>query len=213
MLIKTIAMNFSDIKLISFDAFDTLIRIPKSTLWIQEAFKKIENLPENFDPVALRRQLLCTPTPGIEALRQLQLLNEEQLESISKLIHQEHSSIEAVIFAKEVVEQASQKYKTALISNLGQDYGAPALSVLNHSFDHVLFSYEVGHVKPEREIFDKLITDSGLQPHQILHVGNSYDSDYLGATGVGMQSIHLDLRNKQKTQHRIQTIGELANYL
>lgn len=206
-------MEFKNIKLLSFDAFDTLGRIEKTTRWVQEAMKMIANLPADFDPLELRRKLLCTDVPGIDTLRQLNLLSEEQLSSIAKLITQEKNTIVQVLFAKEILEEASSKYKTALISNLGQDYGEPILQVLDHTFDHVLFSYQVGHVKPQAEMFQRLITDSGLEPHEILHVGNSYESDYLGAISIGMQAIHLDLRSKHKTTNRIGSIGELAHYL
>lgn len=206
-------MNITKFELLSFDAFDTLGRIRETTRWVQEAIKGIKNLPETFDPVELRRQLLCTNVSGGETLQALNLLSEEELSRIKSLIEREQSAIEPVLFAQEILEAASSKYKTALISNLGQDYGAPILKALNHPFDHVLFSYEVGYVKPQPEIFIKLINDSGLKPHQILHVGNSYESDFLGATSVGMQALHLDLRNKHKTPYRISSIAELVNYL
>jgi putative hydrolase of the HAD superfamily len=205
-------MNSAYIKLVSFDAFDTLIHIKQTTRWVQEAIKDIKNLPENFDPLELRRQLLCSNISAITTLKNLDLLSTEQLTTIQQLIEQEKSAIELVPFAGEVLNKAGSKYKTALISNLGQDYGSVALSVLGHCFDHILFSFEVGYVKPQSEIFTQLITDSGLQPHQILHIGNSYENDFLGATNVGMQAIHLDLRNKNKTNYRISSINELMHY-
>lgn len=201
------------IKLISFDAFDTLIHIRKSTQWLQKVVSCCE-LPPDFSPMELHQRLLCSDTPALETMKQLGMVLDDDLAAATlRLLAQEQNTIEQVIFAKEILEEAASNYKTAVISNLSQDFGAPAQKALNHEFDHVLFSYELGYAKPDTRIFNKLITDSGLQPHEILHVGNSYTSDYLGATSVGMQALHLGLRGKQKTPHRINSIGELINYL
>ncbi|MEI8223594.1 MAG: HAD-IA family hydrolase [bacterium] len=208
-------MKFEGIKLVSLDIFDTTLIIKKNN-WMQEVAKYFSaEQTALLDPANLRHRFLCDNVSMIATLQSLNLLRDEHVSDIQQLIDAECASIEPVLFAKEILEEITQahNYKLAVISNLGYDYGKPALAALNHSIDYTLFSYEVGYKKPDQEIFQKLITLSGLQPYEILHIGNSYKNDYLGAKEAGMHAIHLDLQRTSIADAKISTIAELVHYL
>jgi putative hydrolase of the HAD superfamily len=57
--------------------------------------------------------------------------------------------------------------------------------------DCVVISHQVGAEKPEPAIFRRAARLCGLAPGRILHVGDSYEQDVLGARAAGMQAVWL----------------------
>ncbi|KAI8120305.1 rhythmically expressed gene 2 protein [Lucilia cuprina] len=72
-------------------------------------------------------------------------------------------------------------------------------------FDFVLTSYEAGYQKPHKNIFQKALDVYNVQPHEALHVGNTYEIDYVGARNAGWSSLLItpaekDLQKAAPTQ-------------
>jgi len=61
---------------------------------------------------------------------------------------------------------------------------------LDGIFDCVLSAEDTGYLKPNPDPFLSLARGLGLDPAEILYVGNSYTYDVLGAHGVGMMTAH-----------------------
>jgi putative hydrolase of the HAD superfamily len=53
------------------------------------------------------------------------------------------------------------------------------------------FSDEVGIRKPRPEIFERALSDLGVKPSEALHVGDTLESDVVGARAIGMRAVHL----------------------
>lgn len=53
-----------------------------------------------------------------------------------------------------------------------------------------LFSDEIGAAKPNPEVFNRLIKESGLTPQQILHIGDNLDTDVRGAKFARLHALH-----------------------
>lgn len=58
-------------------------------------------------------------------------------------------------------------------------------------FSDVYAGETIGHLKPARETFDHIIDDLGIEPHQLLHIGDRLDTDAAAAPTVGYQSLLL----------------------
>jgi putative hydrolase of the HAD superfamily len=58
-------------------------------------------------------------------------------------------------------------------------------------FDTMAFSDELGIRKPDPRIFEHVALQLHLPASNIVHVGDNYRSDALGAKGAGFRSIHL----------------------
>ncbi len=89
--------------------------------------------------------------------------------------------------------------KIALISNTGFIDGVHmrvALETLGlmQYVDYALFSNEINMSKPNPEVFQMLMQQSGLKPQNILHVGDNHKADYGGATAVGAYALHLNTK-------------------
>lgn len=62
-------------------------------------------------------------------------------------------------------------------------------SPLSDCFDSVLFSCNVGYVKPEKEIYLKCLKELGVQPEEALYVGDGGSDELKGAKEVGMTTV------------------------
>lgn len=207
-------MNFSQTKLVSFDAFDTSVTMEENywMAYVMQEFK-LEREPTDPEIKRIRRLLVCENRPIVETLLYQGLINDNQVAEIQQRIDEEAESIMPVRGINALLKKLSAKYKLALVSNLGYDYGKPLLETLAFPFDHTVFSYEMGYRKPEPEIFRRLVDMSGLKPHEILHIGDKYQNDYRGAIDCGLNAIHLDLKNESKAGHSVSSIDELAKIL
>jgi putative hydrolase of the HAD superfamily len=65
---------------------------------------------------------------------------------------------------------------------------------LDGLWDCELSSEETNYLKPNPEPFLALAGRLGLEPREILYVGDRYSYDVLGAHGVGMRTAHLSRR-------------------
>jgi len=60
---------------------------------------------------------------------------------------------------------------------------------IDRLIDFAVFSEDVGVMKPDARIFRKVMTDVGNQPEELVYVGDSYDSDIVGAKSVNWRAI------------------------
>ena len=78
------------------------------------------------------------------------------------------------------------------------DSTMPLLDLAKY-FDWFVSSADVGREKPAKEIFDVALEDArfwlgdpSLQPQNMLHVGDNFVADYVGARNAGFQALYLD---------------------
>lgn len=60
---------------------------------------------------------------------------------------------------------------------------------IHHFFDIVATSEEVGHSKPEKEIFEHAMRGLGLKPKESVMVGDRLDTDIRGGKRAGMTTV------------------------
>jgi putative hydrolase of the HAD superfamily len=77
-------------------------------------------------------------------------------------------------------------FRIAILSNFDRRLH-PILTGLGFdgAAESVFISAEVGFAKPSREIFDHAARSLGLEPAELLHVGDSASADAAGALGAG----------------------------
>jgi putative hydrolase of the HAD superfamily len=98
--------------------------------------------------------------------------------------------------AKSLIEHLKNKgYKLGLISNTGRTPGITMRLVLeDHGllkyFDSMIFSDEIGYIKPNRRIFEVSLKSLSIKADECAHVGDSMLLDVYGARSAGMKAIH-----------------------
>ena len=82
-------------------------------------------------------------------------------------------------------------------------------------FDYLIASGSVGFEKPDTRIFRHAASLVGVEPQSIMHVGDSYEHDYLGAQAAGLFPVLIDRygRNKDKNCRKIDKLYMLVNFL
>lgn len=92
--------------------------------------------------------------------------------------------------AKSVVEKLAKIFPLGIISNAFPDVQYHKIEGLGirHLFQLILLSEEVGNRKPDKAIFQEAANRLGKRPDECLFVGDSYDTDIIGAKRSGMKA-------------------------
>lgn len=110
-----------------------------------------------------------------------------------------------------IVELKRRGIKLAIASNLAAPYAAPLLQLLPIRLDAYAWSFDVGYLKPQAEIFEWTIKKLGVPAGAALMVGDTYKADYLGAMDAGLQARHLVRSEEPKRGLRIRSLSEILD--
>jgi len=101
--------------------------------------------------------------------------------------------------SKETLERIySMGLKIALVSNCPPEFGKPRRLTMRedgvlHCFSAIILSGEVGHEKPEKEIFEIALDSLGLRDaSKVMHVGDFLGADVIGAQNAGLVPVLYD---------------------
>lgn len=86
---------------------------------------------------------------------------------------------------------------------------------LTDYFDFIVVSARVGCAKPHPGIFQVALERAKARPEQVIHVGDSYHADLLGAQAVGITGVLLDREDKVSLDDhlKIRSLDELLTIL
>jgi len=106
-------------------------------------------------------------------------------------------------------------YTIGLLSN-GNGY--PEQCGLQERFGFMIFSENVGIEKPNASIFHVACDQANCTPNELMHIGDSLESDIAGANGVGAVSVWLNRNAEHNTSaiipdYNIQSLTEIADIL
>lgn len=73
-------------------------------------------------------------------------------------------------------------------------------------------SYEVGFIKPDPEIYQKIIFESGCKSESCLFIGDTFIADYDGPIKNGFQARHL-IRDQKSYDHTIRSLIEIIELI
>ena len=99
--------------------------------------------------------------------------------------------------AKEMLDQLREKgYRLFAASN---SFGHLQRSRLEHAgileyFEDTFISMDIGYDKPDIRFFEEALRRAGLQPSEVVMIGDSMTTDILGAQAAGIDAIFFDRR-------------------
>ncbi len=127
-----------------------------------------------------------------------ELTSKIKPQNSAKFIWEEQEFINDLINKSELFEGTKQLlmnlkvkgFKIGLIANVDQF----TIKILNKlgilsCFDYLIPSFEIGKMKPDLDIFNQAIQKSGLNPNEIIYVGDSEDKDIVPAQKAGMHTL------------------------
>ena len=191
------------IKAIAFDIDGTLY--PKWQMDIRLAAASVLHLPFAMRYNAMRRRirredgLAEMPAGSLEELQRRECLmlygNEDSLHAFidkeqrvfRKPWERLFSSIKPFPGMREFMEDASAGYELAVLSDFPIGVKLKALGVEDY-FSYIASAEDSGHLKPSPVPFRVMLDALGLEPHQVLYVGDSESKDIAGARNAGLRS-------------------------
>lgn len=133
-------------------------------------------------------------------IRKLQNLIDDEIQS-SKLF------TDVLPFLDQLV---AHNIPFAICSNLAAPYGRAA-DLLIPGFKYSrFFSYEVGFMKPESEIYQLIVDQIQCNASDCIFVGDSHDVDFLAPMKHGFDSYHL-VRGGQRNQKQVISLLDFAD--
>ena len=99
-----------------------------------------------------------------------------------------------------------------IITNNGLSYMEQALRRNGLKAAGVVSADTAHAYKPHREIFDAALRLSGCMPDEVVHIGDSYDTDVIGARSAGIRPVLL-LRGHERQYDNVATVNDLAQAL
>lgn len=167
---------------VACDLFGTLVRLPDP--WLRRRGPELLGVPGSKWLAAVRRVGLRQAFPTVEALvealaRAAGVTHPQGQERLVSALAEHLAQARLVPGALGVLRFLRQRgLKLALVSNLSSAHTRVAEALgLNGLFDAVLFSCELNAAKPEPAFFHRLSASLGLEPSQVLVVGDSAASD------------------------------------
>ena len=197
-------------KAIAFDAYGTLCHITSR----QHPYRTLFQSYSMLTPV-LRHELMTNPG-GLEFIAERFGIKETELTRMNNMIQQEIDSVSLFPEVTDTLYTLKMKgFKLAILSNLARPYAEPIRRYFSTIVDPMIFSFEVGVIKPDFRIFQTLCDKLAIAPQFVVMVGDSLSSDIQGALDFGMQAIQLDRssgrREAGKQERYISDIGMIPN--
>ena len=194
------------IKAVVFDAWGTLFESKESSAAFYAINTLLGQAFSDFNYLRIFEAATCLDASGMpeNVARRLTSslglsVSDEVLAQVSALFETAFTS-EVHLFddAAEMLPELHSRYKLGLLSNSGVQSADnlrkrfPLVSM----FDAVLFSYEVGLLKPDSRFFKAILQRLEVQPSEALYVGDHPHVDVEGAMESGIHAILIDRRQR-----------------
>lgn len=114
------------------------------------------------------------------------------------------------------LERLRQHFRLFTASNGNADLRRIGLA---HYFERSLSAREVGALKPDPRLFHKVIEGTGLEPQQVVYVGDDPALDVVGARSAGMRPVWINREAAEwpsehgPRAHTVRTLHELGELL
>ena len=182
---------------IIFDVFGTLVQIGerrspyrKLMKWLKENGRQ----PKPDDAKFIMSQNLSFT----ELVKLLGINIPDQL--LQELEHDLNDELQSIVLYEDTLSTLEELkelgFRLALCSNLAMPYGKVVSSLLPN-IDTYAWSYEVGAIKPESQIYQYLIDQLECRAKDVLFIGDTPLADFSGPNEFGMSARLIDRKNGQ----------------
>lgn len=201
----------NNIKIIVFDLYNTLIEIKESNHFFLKLYKASKN---GFNSnLSSYLKLVMTNNPNqLKSILPIEfsLLFDERQSDLDK-------ELNSVIVYEEVfnvLEDLKKNFRIFLISNLASPYKRPVFTNnLNFYFEKMIFSCDIGFLKPDQNIFKEIEKLTGNNPNEILMVGDSYKSDIVGAQKMKWNYLKINRNTSALKDYEITNLNNIKKYI
>ena len=182
-----------------FDAFGTLVKFGESRSPYRKLMKWLKD--NGRKPTPQDATIIMSNAVDVEALAKHfgYIIPVEFLNEINEDLRFELDTIELYEDVVLILQNLKDKgFKIALCSNLAMPYGEKLKTLLPNLFDVVVFSYEVGNIKPEQQIYEVIQAKFNCEMSEMLFIGDHPILDVKMPISLGM-SARLIERNRSQS--------------
>jgi putative hydrolase of the HAD superfamily len=111
-----------------------------------------------------------------------------------------------------LLERLKDRFPLILTTNAGRDFIEVEMEAtgLGRYFERIFSATsDFGEVKKTIGVYARICQTLGTSPHEIVHVGDHYEFDYLVPRRLGIDAFYLDRLDKQKGEFVIKDLREL----
>jgi putative hydrolase of the HAD superfamily len=195
--------------------------------WLAEHYPRvtarhsIEAMRERRAAVAARRPDLAH---DFTALRKL-ALNEHAVEAgypaamveqAFEHFYHERNQVELYADVLPALDRLRSRHRLLALTNGNADLGRIGIA---HYFELIVTARAVGHAKPDARIFSALLAGAGIEPHELLYVGDEPVSDVEGPRRAGIAAVWINRggvewpAELERPLHSVATLHDLADWL
>jgi len=228
--------KLAQIKVISFDADGTLwdfLKVMRHSLkYVLKALHEIDQESASMldiDKMIRIRNKVANDLKGIiinleevrlrafrETLQVIKRPNDELAKYLNEVyLKHRFEDIELYEDVLPTLSTLKKKYSLGILSN-GNSY--PELCGLDEMFQFTVFSQDYGMEKPDPLIFEVALKEANCTKQQIIHIGDSLESDIAGANNAGIRCVWINREQKENTtnlpiNYEITSLSELLDFL
>jgi putative hydrolase of the HAD superfamily len=197
---------------ITFDLDDTLWDISATMLraeqalhdWLQQHYPRIVELYQPEQLRGLRHEILRQRPDlshdftqlrkeGLKLAGQRSGYRTFDHEAAFDVLYQARNDVMFFQDSVPALERLARRYTLAALSNGNADIHRVGLG---HVMQFAINAIDVGRLKPDPAMFEAACERLGMQPEQIVHVGDDPHSDVLGAAQMGWKTVWINRTNK-----------------
>lgn len=113
-----------------------------------------------------------------------------------------------------ILERLSCQYSLIIASNTIREFLDVQLTYLKTEFKHVFSApSDYGIIKKDPEFYSTLLSELGIDPTGVAHVGDHFRFDYEVPRMVGMDSYHLDREGKNNGKNTVEDLEEFESLI
>lgn len=200
-------------KAVILDLYGTLIYLANETKAYAKLFAQL-GLQNQIDVKQARRIALTEDFEGLAGfITRIKQDANLDIQEYEDMVQKELLS--AALYPETMLvleELRNRNIKLGLISNLASPYKKPFFSLgLDNYFEKVLFSCEIGLMKPDKKIYQMMIDYFAINPSDALMAGDKIYADVDGPQSIGIQAVHLDRNNNYSKS--INRLDGILNYI
>ena len=106
----------------------------------------------------------------------------------------------------------NQSVPIYIVSNIDNEFLEEALQAIDFKFAGIITSEDVQSYKPRTEIYQRALSLCGGNAEGVIHIGDSFRMDVIGAANCGIDSIWIDRKNREnKHPNMVQKASTLSD--
>jgi len=137
-------------------------------------------------------------------------------ESWQNLLEKYRYTIQLYPETLETLEKLSKEFELIIISNAKREFIEIQLdeTKLKPYFTHIFSSIsDFNEVKKLPDVYNQILTLLEIQPHELIHIGDSKEFDYESPKKIGIKSFYLNRGKTEKSAYILHSLSTLENII